>query len=283
MKTINTFSFDYNGHNSAEFDLMIGGISISDDIPLGLSREILAGSINRYRSTLHHMGTQWSDVLQFELSFVKNPCEYPNQADMIFTEYEINKIAAWLTSPDYPILFKMYDDDLESFTRFNYFGLFSDLQPQILDGDIVGLTCTFRTSSPFAWTDVITKSYEITESANLNVPTQTAEYNREIYPLITVTPSNVGNPGRVDITITNHTDNDRSITMSLLKEITTYIDCQNSRIYDANGLISMEDVGIGDLTYIYWPRLYYGNNQIEITGDATVTFSWREPRKVGAY
>jgi len=57
MKTINTFSFDYNGHNSAEFDLAIGGISISDDIPLGMNREILAGSINRYRSNPNHMGT----------------------------------------------------------------------------------------------------------------------------------------------------------------------------------------------------------------------------------
>lgn len=283
MKTINTFSFDYNGHNSAEFDLAIGGISISDDIPLGMNREILAGSINRYRSNPNHMGTQWSDVLQFELSFVKNPCDYPNQADIIFTEYEINRIAAWLTSPDYPLLFHMYDNDLDSFTRFDYFGLFSDLQPQILDGDIIGLTCMFKTNSPFAWTQMITKSYTVSDTTTLTISTQTAEYNREIYPLITVTPSNVGNPGRVNITITNHTDNDRSITMSLLKQIPTYIDCQHSRIYDANGLVSMEDVGIGDLTYIYWPRLYYGNNSITIIGDTDISFSWREPRKVGAY
>jgi len=45
----------------------------------------------------------------------------------------------------------------------------------------------------------------------------------------------------------------------------------------------MEDVGIGDLTYIYWPRLYYGNNSITIIGDTDISFSWREPRKVGAY
>jgi len=47
---------------------------------------------------------------------------------MIFTEYEVNEIAAWLTSPDYPTLLKMYDDDLESFTRYEYFGVFSDIQ-----------------------------------------------------------------------------------------------------------------------------------------------------------
>jgi len=56
MININTFSFDYNGRNSAEFDLVIGSISMSDDIPLGLNREILAGTLNRYRSTVHHMG-----------------------------------------------------------------------------------------------------------------------------------------------------------------------------------------------------------------------------------
>jgi len=72
---------------------------------------------------------------------------------------------------------------------------------------------------------MITKSYTVSDTTTLTISTQTAEYNREIYPLITVTPSNVGNPGRVNITITNHTDNDRSITMSLLKQIPTYIDC----------------------------------------------------------
>jgi len=57
MININTFTFDYNEHNSAEFDLVMGSISMSEDIPLGLNREIIAGSINRYRSTPNHMGT----------------------------------------------------------------------------------------------------------------------------------------------------------------------------------------------------------------------------------
>jgi phage-related protein len=35
--------------------------------------------------------------------------------------------------------------------------------------------------------------------------------------------------------------------------------------------------------YIYFPRLLYGRNQIEISGNAQVTFTYRYPVKVGAY
>ena len=56
------------------------------------------------------MGTQWSDVLTFTMSLIKDPCYEMN--NYIFTEEEVDDIAAWLTSPDYPTLFHMYDYDV---------------------------------------------------------------------------------------------------------------------------------------------------------------------------
>jgi len=52
-------------------------------------------------------------VLEFTISFMKDPCNKSYQSDMIFTEDEVDAINTWLTSPDYPILFHMYDYDFE--------------------------------------------------------------------------------------------------------------------------------------------------------------------------
>ena len=55
-------------------------------------------------------------------------------------------------------------------------------------------------------------------------------------------------------------------------------------MYDtANSVLSFDDLGIDDIGDIYWPRLAYGENIFEFTGDATFEISYREPRKVGAF
>jgi len=62
------------------------------------------------------------------------------------------------------------------------------------------------------------------------------------------------------------------------------IDCQKYLIYDQDGNdIAFSDIGIADLTQFYWPKLYNGENIFTVTQGANVTFTWREPRKVGAY
>lgn len=276
---LRTFSFDYDGINSTSYSLMIGGISVSEEIPLGLSREVLSSGLNRYRSITTNMGTQWSDVLSFDVSFIKSPCEFPDDEGMIFTEYEVNEIAAWLTSPDYPTLLKMYDDDLESFTRYEYFGVFSDIQSQVWNGDIIGLNCTFHTNSPFAWTEEKKKQISSTQDDNqLQIVVNSAERKRELYPIVTISDS------AGEVTITAVTDGNNSLTLTIPSNTEVNIDCQKYLIYDQDGNdIAFSDIGIADLTQFYWPKLYNGENIFTVTQGANVTFTWREPRKVGAY
>ena len=54
-------------------------------------------------------------------------------------------------------------------------------------------------------------------------------------------------------------------------------------LLDIKNGVSFEDLAIEDIDDIYWPRLAYGENIFEFTGDATFEISYREPRKVGAY
>lgn len=281
--------FTYNGHSSSEFNLVIGSMgTATGSISLAMSREILKGTINRYKSNPNHMGTRWNDVLSFTISLIKDPCMYTDQDSMVFTEDEIDAIDSWLTSPDYPLLFHMYDtDDLDTndnpiYCKYDYFGLFSDITTDEFMGRIIGLHLTFVTNSPFAWTPIRTVTQNVDGEAEFTISVNHAERNREVYPTITITPAIGGGTGDEVISIQNITDNERILTVSLPR-IESVINCQNSTIHNDYGLISFEDLNITDTGQIYWPRLYNGENEIKVTGDCSITFQWREARKVGEY
>ena len=391
--------FTYDGEDSQTHRLAIAGLEQNDDVVFSLGREVFASQLNRYRNRVGHMGTRWSDVLTFNIQFIKSPCDSGSAANMYFTEDEVNEINAWLTSPDYPTLFHMYDYDFErdssesvilidmpddSFTilieangygnigytiengnitnmevgavggekippalfelnkydgyysipcidkeylssisrlvvndtdytnihtnswlsaydakqrlensytilintekvlnnKYDYFGVFSDVQAQVIDGNVVGFDCTFTTDSPFAWTHEIHQ--EVNGSATFTV--NSAEKYREIYPLIeiTATPDWESSATRSEVTISNSVDS-LSMTLNLRQGDTTTIDAMRSIIKDHSGLVSFTDLGISDVDYIYWPRLYNGTNTITIDGNATAVIKYREPRKVGDY
>ena len=391
--------FTYDGEDSQTHSLAIAGLEQNDDVVFSLGREVLASQLNRYRNRVGHMGTRWSDVLTFNIQFIKSPCDSGSAANMYFTEDEVNEINAWLTSPDYPTLFHMYDYDFErdssdsvilldmpddSFTiaigangygaatytiengnitnmggtavdgqkippmfsefnkyngyysipcadkeylnnisgitvngndytnihtnswlstygtgqrlensytillntekvlnnKYDYFGVFSDVQAQVIDGNVVGFNCTFTTDSPFAWTHEIHQVVDGSATFTVN----SAEKYREIYPLIEITaaPDWESSATRSEVTIGNSVDG-LSMTLNLRQGDTTTIDAMQSIIKDHSGLVSFTDLGISDVDYIYWPRLYHGSNTITIEGNATAILKYREPRKVGDY
>ena len=391
--------FTYDGEDSQAHSLAIAGLEQNDDVVFSLGREVFASQLNRYRNLVGHMGTRWNEVLVFNIQFIKDPCANASAANMYFTEDEVNDINTWLTSPDYPTLFHMYDYDFErdssdsvilldmpddSFTiaigangygaatytiengnitdmggtavdgqkippmltdfnkyngyysipcadkeylnnisgitvngndytnihtnswlstygtgqrlensytillntekvlnnKYDYFGVFSDVQAQVIDGNVVGFNCTFTTDSPFAWTHEIHQVVDGSATFTVN----SAEKYREIYPLIEITaaPDWESSATRSEVTIGNSVDG-LSMTLNLRQGDTTTIDAMQSIIKDHSGLVSFTDLGISDVDYIYWPRLYHGSNTITIEGNATAILKYREPRKVGDY
>lgn len=272
--------FIYDNHSSQEFNLTIASFDSDIEIPMGLNRSILKGETNRFRTSPNHMGTSYDDVLSFEVTLIKDPCVTSSE-DMYFSEDEIDDINAWLTSADYPILFHMYDYDDGVDKKYDYFGIFTEVKTQVFGGRVSGLTYTLTTNSPYAFTELIEKEFECSGETNFTIEVNNSERKREIYPIIKLNPTG-DELGRVNITIKNSTDDDKSITLNVLKEPIT-IDCSKSKIYDAVGLLSFEDLGLSDIGYIYWVRLYHGVNNFTVVGDTKIIFEYREPRKVGAY
>lgn len=350
---------------------MIGGLE-QVDLTFGMNREALRGDFNRYRYKAGHMGTKWSDPLEFTVSLMKDVCSESSQKNLVFTEEEVNLINAWLTSPDYPTLFHMYDYDFErdslnnmilidapedsiSYTltadgyapvtyelegdhcrmifpgesdlpkppkprvqwlngfysiqyymddypskitsitcdgveyrkietnewlsmydaakeptyindsgdmmfypvgsifggtmfedtytvllnkvktlnvKYDYYGLFTEVTPQTIGGEVIGFTATFTTNSPFAWTGEIVQYSDVDSDANLEFNVATAERYREVYPVVQIHVPAGGSGGEEDRElITLESVNDSVvIKLLLMKGATTTIDCEKCMI-----------------------------------------------------
>ena len=314
------------------------------------------------------MGTKWNEPLSFTISFMKDVCSEPSQRNLVFTEEEVNAINTWLTSPDYPTLFHMYDYDFErdslnnmilidypedaaSFTvvaegypevtyeingnvchmiydessalmkppkprverfdgyfslqfyedkfpskvisitcddieysnistddwlsmyeaakiqnvtseswmqmypvgslnpyfytillnkvkvlnvKYDYFGLFTEIVPQEVGGEVIGFTATFTANSPFAWTHEITQHIDAEEAAGeYSFSVNTAEKYREINPIFQIhvpESSEETEDGRSLIVLSSMNDK-YAIRMNLMQGATTTIDCDKCQIY----------------------------------------------------
>lgn len=102
--------FEYNGESSERYNLVTGGYSVNE-YEFGLQRNVDRTEMNKYRSYTYTYGTIYDDVLSFPILFMKDPCKFSNNDELRFTRQEIREINAWLTSPHYPKLFHMYDQD----------------------------------------------------------------------------------------------------------------------------------------------------------------------------
>ena len=275
--------FQYNGKSSSEFNLMIAGFQVID-IPLNLKRSTMISSMNKYRHRVNMYGINYDSVLGFTLQLIKNSCDKQiiDSNEMKFTRAEIREISAWLTSPLSPRLFHMTDFEPKNGQQedeYDYFGVFTNIEAS--DNGIHCLECTFECTTPYALSSEQTVVIEQGEGIVTN---NSDEYEDYVYPIIIIEPT-ATEIGSYSITITNETDGGKSITLKNMKRNDTVtMDCEKMTIKNRSGsLISFDDIDIDALDYIYWFRLLHGDNKILVSGDATITFVFRYPVKVGAY
>lgn len=310
--------FEFNGHTSDEYGLIVTRIEENDTL---VNRSLQLGEKNKYRPRENHFGTIYGDNYSFKMGVMRNPCRnknvvpelkngilkydptytpyldngiikfpmnytadikngiiIPNDSDYL-TSNNIRIINAWLTSPQYPRLLKFIGDDYFS-EEIEFFATITEVSTEHASLPYE-LTYTVTCDSQWGYTPLIlcktTSSSTLTRE--YSIQNNSDCWEDYVYPTIKVSPKSHG-----IITIKNKTDNDRTMKINALKSDDFYIDCRNLKIYDiTKSIVSFEDLGIEDIDDIYWPRLAYGENIFEFTGDATFKISYREPRKVGAF
>jgi hypothetical protein len=268
-------SFTYNGVDSDDMNLMIGGFQTTD-IPLNMKRSTTASSINKYRRRVNVYGINYDSVLTFTIHIMRDVCKFQDQKDLKFSRQELRKIAAWLTSPNTPRLFHMYDYEPGQ-TEYDYYGVFTNVETA--DNNPYVINCTFECNTPYALSSE--QTYTIDDASGV-VKNLSDEYEDYVYPVITITPTISGNHS---ITLRNLSDGNRHVTLKNMQlQNPVVMDCQKMTITDRYGtLISFDDLEIDEQDYIYWFRLIRGDNRITVTNNAIVEFKFRYPVKVGAY
>lgn len=310
--------FEFNGHTSDEYGLIVTRIEENDTL---VNRSLQLGEKNKYRPKENQFGTLYGDNYSFKMGVMRNPCRnknvvpelkngilkydptytpyldngilkfsmnytadikngiiIPNDSDYL-TSNNIRIINAWLTSPQYPRLLKFIGDDYFS-EEIEFFATITEVSTEHASLPYE-LTYTVTCDSQCGYTPLIL--CKTTSSSTLpreySIQNNSDCWEDYVYPTIKVSPKSHG-----IITIKNKTDNGRTMKINALKSDDFYIDCRNLKIYDiTKSIVSFEDLGIEDIDDIYWPRLAYGENIFEFTGDATFEISYREPRKVGAF
>ena len=310
--------FEFNGHTSDEYGLIVTRIEENDTL---VNRSLQLGEKNKYRPKENQFGTLYGDNYSFKMGVMRNPCRnknvvpelkngilkydptytpyldngilkfsmnytadikngiiIPNDSDYL-TSNNIRIINAWLTSPQYPRLLKFIGDDYFS-EEIEFFATITEVSTEHASLPYE-LTYTVTCDSQWGYTPLIL--CKTTSSSTLpreySIQNNSDCWEDYVYPTIKVSPKSHG-----IITIKNKTDNDRTMKINALIRDHFYIDCRNLKIYDiTNSIVSFEDLGIEDIDDIYWPRLAYGENIFEFTGDAAFEISYREPRKVGAF
>ncbi|WP_434311457.1 phage tail domain-containing protein [Hominifimenecus sp. rT4P-3] len=209
-------------------------------------------------------GSKYEAPITFTISFGK-PCG----PDHFFSLEEERRLAKWLTfCPDFQEFhFEDFDSDWDDFFHISYFVHVTSLEKEMLGGNCIGFTAEFTADAPFGFSAPITRTLS-TGTTDFDVCSDSPD---PIYPRIILTAGAAGN-----VSLKNCTNG------------------SFSRFYNlsAGEILTMEKTGSGLLTSLpshsilddfdkNWISLADGVNEWKIEGNASLTLTYREPRKVG--
>ena len=240
----------------------------------GSSRESVVGNSTLTRQFPNEYGTM-SSALTFNYALIKSD-KTP------FTVEEQIEVERWLSSPKYSSKLQIIDCDGIEDTL--YYGKFikTDWYPCV--GGWYGVAFTFENKHAYPHRH-FEHTFNINGNDTITFNCQSDELEEYIYPIVMITAQD----STEELTITNRTDNNNSISMRCLDRIENVMDCNLCMLYDRGNknLIGFDDVGWSDVGNIYWIRLVPGENIFDITGatgTVQITFSYDAPyKKVGGW
>lgn len=264
--------FIYNGKSTKSIlsdELMLATFDDNVVIP-EINRNLLASDRTILKNIQNEYGTTY-DNLTISYGLVK---KNGNK----FTDDEQENIEKWLTSPKMSIDLEIYDD--ENNVIEIYCGLFTNMKWQSVGDAWIGLMFEFTCNSAYG-KKYFKKSFNITSNQTLLINNPSDELEEYVYPTITLLQSS---DTVQNISLNNVSDNNKAMSVQVKKNMKTIIDCQHCIIKDQVGLITYEDLGWNDVGNIYWLRLLPGDNQIQVTGNASITIEFEYPcKRIGGW
>lgn len=172
---------NYAGYSSQDFDLItcLSFDSDSGDVETYLNREAVASE--SYRGDFKRVHSyKYQDVLAPQLTFIKD-----GFGD--FSLEESRKVLKWLTSRDTASFLTVYHDDSEVVSYEILGGFIEANLYKAGNGRIIGITATFESVSPFAFSPLqkITKDVSNPQDNKITINLETDDVV-PVYPRITI-------------------------------------------------------------------------------------------------
>jgi hypothetical protein len=282
----------YDDHELSDFNLIMVA---SESAPSLIGREIERGDISAVRSVPNYLSVKYSDVLELNFTFIKNPCYETDDRENL-DDFEINLIRSWLESPKVPteLHVSKQDDKLNIF----YYGLFTDVQPYLINQECYGINATFTCNAPYGFSKN-KKTFSFNNSLKIedNYLNPSAEKYEYLNPQIVITANTTFNGETIEII--NHNDNENNMKIILPKgKSQIYIDCDKKLITDENNnMLTLSDIGVSldnlseynllstSTLSFNWLKFVYGVNALQFnqSSDAikSVTITTKYPVKTG--
>lgn len=152
----------------------------------------------------------------------------------------------------------------------DYYGNFISIERFEPSCDTYGLKLVFENIAPYAFAKEESFTCESDSLANLQINNASDEVCEDYYPVVTIR-SNTNQT----IKLTNHSDNERTTRISMVRDQVLTFYNQDKYIEDNTKVFKMTDWNLN------WFRLIPGVNSISVTGDCSVTVSCTFPRLAG--
>lgn len=225
-------------------------------------------------------GAKYTEVAEPIINLVKK--DYSN-----FSRAEIRDILRWLTSTKNNSWLKLYDEDGEPICE--YYGRFTVVEEQIADSRVLGFTCTFTSTHPYAFSPIRDIQQTFTGSETIVLENDSDVLDDTVKPYLTIT---LLNTNLSKLSITNTETNITTFIKNIKQDEILTIDNENKLVYsnDIYRIIGSDfygDVNGFVTNYPVWLELVPGDNKIVInTGSSTAqveyTLKYRYPMKLGS-
>ncbi len=166
--------------------------SDNGEVSTGLNREIV--STESYNGKIKYAtGVKYNEVLAPKVTLIKE-----DYSDLTLSEQR--QILSWLTSRSTPGFMDVYYGDDDTAIVYSIFGAPIDIQTyKLANNRTVGITFTFESVSPFAFSGVRKETYTIPYKNNAQIKiTSHTDDDAFVYPKITIVPNKSDNVIEID-------------------------------------------------------------------------------------
>lgn len=237
----------------------------------------------KYNGTRIDYGTRYTEVAEIIINLIKK--DYSD-----FTNTEKRAILRWLTARKKNSWLKLYDIDGEEICE--YYGRFTIVEAQTADSRVIGFTCTFTSTHPYAFSPIRDVQQTFSNKETIIVENDSDVVDDVVRPYMVIKPTSAISK----LTISNETTGRQTVIKNIKSEETLTIDNENKLAFsnDILRILGTDFFGIVDYNtnepfttnYPIWVELVPGDNKLvfDTNGDGGNVFYqivYRSPIKIG--